>query len=170
MTDAIAVLIAAAVGGIAGVAGAAVAAVASMRASQLNARVALAPKMHTLAQKIVSLRGAVGTPEYTPRMKDFQLAWNDLIVHQKILLPSNRLTALHELVRDAATDTSLSPNGFVALAGDAMNAATEIVAEHAHHLFRWRARWAERAIAKAFRTKVGPHLNSPLLLAHIKNL
>jgi len=170
MNDSVAVLIAAAVGGITGVAGAAVAAVAALRASQLEARAPLAPKMHALVQTIIKLRGGVGTPEYNGRLIAFQLAWNDLIVHQKILLPSRRLTRLNELVRDAATDATLTPNGFVALASDVMNAATELIAEHANHLFRWRARWAERRIAKRLRQKLVPLLTSPLLRSHVDQL
>ena len=170
MNESVAVIVAAAVGGATGVAGAAVAAVAALRASQLEARAPLAPKMHVLTQAIVKIRGAVGSPDYNTRMKEGQLAWNDLIVHQKILLPSKKLTLLNELVRDAASDSTLTPNGFVALAAAAMNAATEVIAEHANHLFRWRARLAERGITKRFRKAVAPQLTSPVLLSHVHQL
>jgi hypothetical protein len=170
VNDALSVLTAAAIGGVAGVAGAAVAAVAALRASQLEARAPLAPKIHALVQTIIKMRGVVGSPDYVTRMKDFQIAWNDLIVHQRILLPSKRLTRLNELIRDAATDTTLTPNGFVALAADALNVTTEIIAAHANHLFRWRARLTERGIAKRFRQKTTPLLTSPVLLSHVKEL
>jgi hypothetical protein len=68
--------------------GAALWALASLRSSQLAARVPLAPKIHELGNAVVRLNAAAGKADYSDRLKDFQIAWNDLIVHQQILVPS----------------------------------------------------------------------------------
>jgi hypothetical protein len=163
MADSIVVLLAAAVGALAGIGGSAVGALASLRASQLAARVPLAEKIHVLNQTIVHLHAAAGGADYVERLKAFQVAWNDLIVHQKILVPSRRLQLLHEIVRDAALDPALRPLEFPALAGEALNASTDIVAAYSSHMFRWWARIDERSIARRFRQLAQSKLRSPAL-------
>ena len=165
MTDTlVAALIGAAIGAVAGIGGSAVGALASLRASQLAARIPLAQKIHELGGTVVRLNAAVGKPDYNDRLKDFQATWNDLIVHQKILAPSRRLHLLNELVRDAAIDPSLGQFGFPALAGEALNASTDIIAAYSQHMFRWWAWLSARRIAKRFRKAAIPRLTSPALL------
>lgn len=47
-------------------------------------------------------------------------------------------------------DTQITPLLRLSLAGEALNAATGMISEHSGHLFRWRARQAEKAIAADF--------------------
>lgn len=170
MTETIAALLGATIGALAGIAGSGVAALASLRSSQLAARVPLAQKIHELSTKVVQLNAAVGTQEYGDRLKDFLVVWNDLIIHQKILVPSKRLHLLHEIVRDAAVDPTLGQHGFPSLAGEALNASTDIIAAYSEHMLRWRARSAERSIAKRFQRLVTPRLTSPRLLSLCSHL
>jgi hypothetical protein len=157
-------LIGAGVGALAGIGGSVVGALASLRASQLAARIPLAEKIHQLSQAVVKLTVATGKPDYSDRMADFQIAWNDLIVHEKILAPSRHLHLLAELVRDAAIDRSLAPGVFPTLAGEALNASTDIIAAYSGHMFRWRAWLEARQIAKRFKNRMRPLLKSEGLL------
>jgi hypothetical protein len=163
-------LIGAGIGALVGLAGAGFALLASIRASQLAARVVLAPKIHTLNTSVIALRVAIGKPSYNDGMKQFQIAWNDFIVHQKILAPSRRLTILGLIVRDAATDSAITPDQFVVIASEAMNAATDIIALYSEHAFRWRARWAERGPIRWFQSRAIASVTSQGLLHQAKRL
>jgi hypothetical protein len=158
-----AALLGAAIGALAGVGGSAVGALASVRASQLASRVPLAAKIHNLGSSVVRLNASAGAADYEARLKEFMIAWNDLIVHQKILAPSDRLHLLHELVRDAARDPTMGRLGFPQLAGEALNASTDMIAAYSQHMFRWRAALHARAIARTFRRTVMPRLQSDRL-------
>ncbi len=143
-----AVLLAAAIGALAGVGGAAFGALGSLRASQLAARVPLAEKIHALAQAIVKLRAALGKPEFLLRLKKFNVTWNDLAVHQKILAPSYRVAALNDLVFKALPHAEKNPDAFVDLAGQTLSVVSDMIAAHSRHLFRWRALRTERQLLK----------------------
>jgi len=160
-----AALLGAAIGAIAGLAGGAFSGLASMRASQLAARAPLAEKIHELNKTVVTLRGAVGSPTFNAALNDFSLKWNDFIVHQKILAPSHRIGLLSDIVLAATIDAQVSPNDMVRLIGDSMNAVTEMIAQQSMHMFRWRARLAERGITERFRAGTIARLTSPRLRA-----
>jgi hypothetical protein len=137
------------------VAGGVVAAIAAMRASQVSARAPLAAKIHALGITIDSLRAALeGRGDFDSRMQDFQVAWTDLIVHQKILLASWRMNLLATLAASAMESPELTPDERVSLASKAMNTLTEMAAEHSRHLFRWRTRIGEWRVGRRFRGRV----------------
>ena len=143
-----AVLLAAAIGALAGMGGASFSALASVRSSQLAARVPLAKKIHALSQAIVKLRAAVGKPDFVVRLKKFNVTWNDLAVHQKILAPSDRIAALNSLVLRALPDAQTSPDAFVELAGQTLSVISDMIAAHSQHVLRWQALRAERQLLK----------------------
>jgi len=148
MDEITAVLIAAAIGALAGVAGAAFGALSSVRASQLAARAPPADKIHALAQSTIKLRAAINTADFVPRLKDFNVAWNDFAVHQKPLAPSYRIASINDLVFKAALQAEANPNAFVDLAGQALSVVTDMIAAHSTHLLRSRALKGERRILK----------------------
>jgi len=105
----------------------------------------------------------VSTPGFKARLIEFNFAWNDFIVHQKILAPSHRIGILADLIFAATLDPKLAPNSMAMLAGETMNAVTEMISAQSRHLFRWRAWIAERQIARRFAKKVRPLLTPTLL-------
>jgi hypothetical protein len=139
-----AVLLAAAIGALAGIAGAAFGALGSVRASQLAARAPLAEKIHGLAQSTIKLRAAIGTPDFASRLNDFNIAWNDFAVHQKLLAPSYRIASINDLVFKAALQAQGNPNAFVDLAGQALSVVTDMIAAHSTHVLRSQALRAEK--------------------------
>ena len=78
-------LLGALIGAVGGLAGGAFAAVASLRASQIAARAPLAEKIHTVTSRIVKLRASLDTEDENENRMGFEVAWNDLAVHAKIL-------------------------------------------------------------------------------------
>ena len=163
MSGITAVLLAAAIGALAGMGGASFAALGSLRSSQLAARVPLAAKIHTLAQAIIKLRAALGTNNLTERLLVFHAAWNDLAVHQKVLAPSYRVTALNDLVLKALPEAEKNPDAFVDLAGQTLSVVTDMIAAHSRHLLRWRALLAERRLLKQWlATEKSKVMNSSL--------
>lgn len=143
------VLIAAAIGALAGLGGSAFGALSSLRVAQLTARASLAPKMHALAAAIVKLRAATNdNREFASRMTDFHVAWHDLSAHQKMLVPSYRIGFLMDIVFRALPAIETHPDAFVDLAGQTTSVVSDMIAAHSLHLFRWRARRAERRLIK----------------------
>lgn len=157
-------------GAVAALAGAWMGMLASIRASQLAARAPLAPKLHRLSSTVVQAMVEVGKPEYDARLRDFEIAWSDFIVHQKILAPSDSVTILAMVVRQAAHDKAVSSVQFVAVAGEAIDVITEIVALHSEYLFKWRARRAERRPLAKFRVRTVSELRSPSIRALLEQL
>lgn len=157
-------------GAVAALAGAWMGMLASIRASQLAARAPLAPKLHAMSTAVVNAMVAVDTPDYDVRVREFEIAWNDFIVHQKILAPSDAVTILVMVMRQAAHDKAVSPIQFVALAGEAMDVITEIIAAHSEYLFKWRARRAERGPLAKFRARTVSQLQSPEIRGLLKQL
>lgn len=146
MSEVVAALIGASIGAVAGLAGGGFAALASIRASQIAARAALAPKLHALADAIIRLQGAAGTAEELQRRRDLEGAWNDFGVHQRILCPSRILEVLSYVLRRAATDRNYTMQAVATVAGQAQDRAARIVGMHSDHFFRFAARRAERRI------------------------
>lgn len=151
MSAAVAALIGAAIGAIAGLAGGGFAALAAIRASQVAARVELAPKLHALARALVTLSGVTGTgtaSELKAR-RDMELAWNDFGTHQRILCPSRALPLLALIFRRSAKPEEgerFTTEVLLTLAGQAQERAALITGLYSEHLFRWRARRGERKI------------------------
>lgn len=154
---------AALIGAAGGLVGGAGAALSAIRSSQLAARVPLATKIHELNRAIARLPPAINTPAFKARLIEFNFAWNDFIVHQKILAPSYRIGVLADLIFHATLDPTLPPKSLAKITGDTMNAATEMISAQSRHLFRWRARIAEWRIARRFAKKVRPDLTPTLL-------
>ena len=152
-------------GAVAALAGAWMGMLASIRASQLAARAPLAPKLHALSTTVVHVMVAVGKPDYDRQVREFEIAWSDFIVHQKILAPSDAVTILAMIMRQAAHDKAVSPVQFVALAGEAIDVMTEIIALHSEYLFKWRARRAERRPIAKFEGRTVSTLKSPEIRA-----
>jgi hypothetical protein len=153
MDDPSAALVSGIIGAAAGLIGGAGAALSAIRSSQLAARVPLAGKVHQLNNAFVRL-SAAPPAEFHERVMTFSRAWNDLAVHQKILAPSRRIGALNDLVWHATMSEQLPKQVLIPLAGDALNALTDMIAAQSKHLFRWRAALEERAVGRRFRKKV----------------
>ena len=147
MSNTGALLLAAGIGALAGLGGGGLAALAVVRASQVTARVMLAPKLHAIAREIISLHGAVATrtaDEAEARGK-VSLAWNDFAVHQRILCPSPALELLANLILKTTKEKG-DVAKLLTLAGQAQALSAEILAVYSEHLFRSWARHKEKEI------------------------
>ena len=93
-----AALLGALIGAVGGLAGGAFAALASLRSSQIAARAPLAEKIHTVAAGIAKLQASLGTGDENQNRMGFEVAWNDLATHAKILCPSRRIEEILGLI------------------------------------------------------------------------
>jgi hypothetical protein len=133
-------------GAVIGFAGSGFAAYSAFRASELQARLPLIPRIHTLGFAFVRLSTAKGTADENPRRLDFESAWNDFRVHQQVLCPSIRIELLAYLLQRASRERDLNLVQAADLSGQFLDKITRMVGARSKHIFRWRANREERAI------------------------
>lgn len=148
MTEGTAAILGALVGAAAGLAGGGFAALASVRASQLAARAVLGPVLLKIRDAIVWMNVTKGTEEYLPARKEFERAWSEFSIQQRILCPSERIANLMELVLVVGRNESDPIQAVLNLASQTIEKVTRMVGAYSNHLFRFRAQKEEVKIMR----------------------
>ena len=146
-TEVEAALLGAAIGGLAGLSGGAFAALASIRASQAATRAPLARLLHLLTVRIIALRVAPGD-QRSVAMNNFEEAFNEFSIHQRILCPSRRISVMCDLLRREFKNPDLDADTTLRLAGQAIERLGRMVGAHSVYLFRWRTSLFEIGIVQ----------------------
>ena len=170
MTEAISVIIGAAIGAVAGIAGGGAAALASLRASQLAARAPLGPVLHELSNTIIAMNSTKGTPDYWEPRREFERKWNEFSIQQRILCPSDRISNLMELVRVIGRNENDPPEALLNLAAQTLEKITQMVGAYGNSLVRFRARRQEVRVIKRWLASEPSNLLNEALRAKLKAL
>ena len=170
MTEGHFALLGALIGAVAGIAGGWFAAIASVRASQLSARAPLALIIHQLGKRLISLRVALNTPDHARAIRDFEEEWNNLVVHQRILCPSDRIDRLLDLVRSASKQIEQEPDSVLNLSGQVLDKVSRMIGFHSNRLFRWRAGSDESAILENWLASKDSDILSPELRDRLRTI